>query len=326
MSKRFDFTEEEIRRKLEELGYSHIPTDKLKQFKKDLKHLIEVERAESLAGQRPSLSTSESAYTDSYVEGSRDEIERLSNGSRKESSDASESYRYPLGDAVFPRRKSPLHLTKASGHQVFGKENMQCYPSGPSVRTESTSTAEISPQEQCRPGSRNIKRKVLRKRNGESKVFDESFASTDSVTDISELEQRIRDLPLQNEEVETADIISVGSEESTEPSDYRPWENHADRALLPSFIRPSTHHPHTRQVKKSDPVSRYHQFKGEWKANKAPGEKSHKNLRWNVRGKMLQCDVFERPQRNYVPNTYVVPTDKKRQALRWEVRSNLARV
>ena len=57
---------------------------------------------------------------------------------------------------------------------------MQCYPSGPSVRTESTSTAEISPQEQCRPGSRNIKRKVLRKRNGESKVFDESFASTDS--------------------------------------------------------------------------------------------------------------------------------------------------
>lgn len=28
---------------------------------------------------------------------------------------------------------------------------------------------------------------------------------------------------------------------------------------------------------------RYHQFKGEWQANKAPGEKSHKNLRWNVR-------------------------------------------
>lgn len=28
---------------------------------------------------------------------------------------------------------------------------------------------------------------------------------------------------------------------------------------------------------------RYHQFKYEWQANKAPGEKSHKNLRWNVR-------------------------------------------
>ena len=30
-------------------------------------------------------------------------------------------------------------------------------------------------------------------------------------------------------------------------------------------------------------IFRYHQFKYEWQANKAPGEKSHKNLRWNVR-------------------------------------------
>jgi len=30
-------------------------------------------------------------------------------------------------------------------------------------------------------------------------------------------------------------------------------------------------------------IIRYHQFKDEWKAKKAPGEKSHKNLRWNVR-------------------------------------------
>ena len=55
-----------------------------------------------------------------------------------------------------------------------------------------------------------------------------------SVTDISELEQRIRDLPLHTEKTDDADIISVESEGSTEPSDYRPWEHHADRALLPS--------------------------------------------------------------------------------------------
>lgn len=55
------------------------------------------------------------------------------------------------------------------------------------------------------------------------------------VTDISDLEQRIRDLPIRTEEADNeADIISIGSEDSTEPSDYRPWENHADRALLPS--------------------------------------------------------------------------------------------
>ena len=51
---------------------------------------------------------------------------------------------------------------------------------GPAVRAESTSSAESSPQEQSRLSSRNVKRKVMRKRNGESRVFDESFASTDS--------------------------------------------------------------------------------------------------------------------------------------------------
>ena len=36
MAQSYDFTEEEIRRKVEELGYSHIPADKLKQFQRGL--------------------------------------------------------------------------------------------------------------------------------------------------------------------------------------------------------------------------------------------------------------------------------------------------
>lgn len=52
------------------------------------------------------------------------------------------------------------------------------------------------------------------------------------VTDISELEQRLRDLPVNTTgEIDDADVISVQSEGSTEPTDYRPWENYADRAL-----------------------------------------------------------------------------------------------
>lgn len=46
----------------------------------DFKYLIEVERVELLVGQCLSLLISESVYMDSYVEGSRDEIERLFNG------------------------------------------------------------------------------------------------------------------------------------------------------------------------------------------------------------------------------------------------------
>lgn len=40
MSESYDFTEEEIRRKLEELGYSHIPADKLKQFQRGLLQVL----------------------------------------------------------------------------------------------------------------------------------------------------------------------------------------------------------------------------------------------------------------------------------------------
>lgn len=40
MAESFDFTEEEIRRKLEQLGYSNIPSDKLKLFQRGLLLLL----------------------------------------------------------------------------------------------------------------------------------------------------------------------------------------------------------------------------------------------------------------------------------------------
>jgi len=40
MAESFDFSEEEIRRKLEQLGYSNIPSDKLKLFQRGLLSLI----------------------------------------------------------------------------------------------------------------------------------------------------------------------------------------------------------------------------------------------------------------------------------------------
>ncbi|NWU72309.1 HYLS1 protein, partial [Pterocles burchelli] len=48
-------------------------------------------------------------------------------------------------------------------------------------------------------------------------------------------------------------------------------------------------------------------------------------LRWAIREQMLyKAPLAPRPQQPPVPNAYVVPTDKKRAALRWEVRWDLA--
>lgn len=52
------------------------------------------------------------------------------------------------------------------------------------------------------------------------KFFLKKFFIFFPVTDISDLEQRLRDLPLNNGDVDDADN-----------SNFRPWENYAERGL-----------------------------------------------------------------------------------------------
>ncbi|XP_077426503.1 uncharacterized protein hyls1 isoform X2 [Vanacampus margaritifer] len=79
-----------------------------------------------------------------------------------------------------------------------------------------------------------------------------------------------------------------------------------------SFIRPLMTQP---TIKKMDPVARYFQYKQLWDEFKLPGERDHRELRWEIRPKV---------RRSLAANSYVVPTDKKRSALRWQVRSLMA--
>ncbi|NWT16310.1 HYLS1 protein, partial [Vireo altiloquus] len=52
---------------------------------------------------------------------------------------------------------------------------------------------------------------------------------------------------------------------------------------------------------------------------------SHQEVRWAVRKQMLKPGPPPLPQRHIVPNKYVVPTLKKRESLRYNVRRDLAR-
>ncbi|NWV84479.1 HYLS1 protein, partial [Dasyornis broadbenti] len=51
----------------------------------------------------------------------------------------------------------------------------------------------------------------------------------------------------------------------------------------------------------------------------------HETLRLAIRKQMLQPGLPRQKQKRLVPNTYVVPTMKSREALRWGVRWDLAR-
>ncbi|NXF40507.1 HYLS1 protein, partial [Nyctibius bracteatus] len=51
----------------------------------------------------------------------------------------------------------------------------------------------------------------------------------------------------------------------------------------------------------------------------------HQELRWAIRQQMLcKPELPTKPQHLHSPNLYVVPTTKKRAALRWKVRWDLA--
>ncbi|KFW85566.1 Hydrolethalus syndrome protein 1, partial [Manacus vitellinus] len=50
----------------------------------------------------------------------------------------------------------------------------------------------------------------------------------------------------------------------------------------------------------------------------------HDDLRWAVRRQMAQPGELRRAPKRLVPNTYVVPTTKQRDALRFGVRRDLA--
>ncbi|KAG7220297.1 hypothetical protein INR49_018289 [Caranx melampygus] len=77
-------------------------------------------------------------------------------------------------------------------------------------------------------------------------------------------------------------------------------------------------------VKKSDPVSRYFQYKQLWDVFKLPGESDRRALRSEIKERLAYQPPPPKPRRVFVPNTYIVPTEKKRSALRWEIRTDLA--
>ncbi|KAF7654946.1 hypothetical protein LDENG_00063020 [Lucifuga dentata] len=88
-----------------------------------------------------------------------------------------------------------------------------------------------------------------------------------------------------------------------------------------SFIRPALAQ---QTLKKTDPVAKYFQYKQFWEMFKLPGETERRALRRQIKEQLVYQPPAPKPRRVYLPNTYVVPTEKKRSALRWEVRNDLA--
>lgn len=186
-----------------------------------------------------------------------------------------------------------------------------------------------------------MKRKVLRHRpDGRVEVSDESPSiKSDTNTD---------PWNLGHSRTYMDDAISEGGTEATsgnledflhyEDDDWqledRPYtllrDFGSDTVSKPSMPRersptvPAYIAPQAERVKRTDPVARLNAYRQDWERFRFPGQDSHQGLRWAMRTQMLQSGLPRQAQKRLVPNTYEVPTTKKRDSLRFSVRWDLA--
>lgn len=363
------FSEDDVRTQLELLGYRDIPRNRLHQFAKDLEKLI---ANESMQNQ---LYTDDSAVSDSYASAAEFPARETNRGTlppTQFSSRAPDIGREPvvgIGNREVRRSDEPKQQVHRD-HTMYGKENHTVYrpvtaPSfhprrdvdDPIDSSFASSRSEVDLRGESLEGAAHrwaqprrkppMKRKVLRKKGGQSHVFDESITESeaDLSADISYLNDHLQDIPLPSHEIPDTLLTDDSSDVSYVPHripnrrkpetastlySHRPSgdEDSVFKPHLPrSFIRPSSAQPKLKHDEKTDPVSRHRMYQAAWNAKKAPGEKTRKDLRWNVREQMMYKDELPKPQnqpRVYLPNSYKVPTEKKRQALRWAVRTSLA--
>ncbi|XP_064603205.1 centriolar and ciliogenesis-associated protein HYLS1-like [Liolophura sinensis] len=316
-----DFTDEEIREELSKLGYYDIAPSRLQQFKTDLERLVRFDRSKNSSQEGSLLSPEQFRGDESFRSQPYIHKERI-----------------PLEGTAFPDRNRTKASVPSYLHDVHGKENL-CSDQEDGERLISYSNrvgAHGDPS-----GSRFIKipqindnlsetdserrymrRKILRKGSDGSKIIDESVTESE-VGSLADIEERLKEVRLS---YYTLNHRGERTRPASAPPAQAPYRLDPDDPRPASVILRSADHPHTRNLRKCDPVARGQQFRQSWAANRVPGEKAHKRLRWNVREQMLCRDTMEykRPQKTYVPNSYVVPTEKKRSALRWQVRMDIA--
>uniref|UniRef100_A0A673JWV0 Si:dkey-23f9.4 n=1 Tax=Sinocyclocheilus rhinocerous TaxID=307959 RepID=A0A673JWV0_9TELE len=353
-----DFSEEEIQQQLAALGYRNIPKQRLREFKRDLDQLICHEKSKSHSSTdwtSPTSHSSSSSRSPPAIIKEKVQLNHIGPSCNYVLFNTSSAGQHrEIFSSTF---NEDDHRDSGMNHYYdsYSRHTVAQRPARPSTAPNRLET-EAGPSEifhSVLDGSETtspdrehqvhlkpvIKRKVLRKHQGRSQVCDESTHSEDSGA-VSELEERLDQMRIgasrvhyDSESEESGSYTDRSSSVTEEPpSAFQEYikgmtRSHSESDIRPrpkSFIRPLFDHPHTRNLKKTDPVAKYFQYKQDWEMFKPPGEKSRKELHWAIREQLMYQPPPQRPQKTYIPNNYVVPTEKKRSALRWEIRHDLA--
>ncbi|XP_059174685.1 centriolar and ciliogenesis-associated protein HYSL1-like [Physella acuta] len=310
-----EFTDSEIREELARLGYRDVPDEKLAEFKKDLLKLIHVERSKTNS---LNSSSDESKFESQFPKSSYEPRVNFTDNQTIHYPGTSyrdrKEYTSYGGDKSAPSSRSDYYSSsKSSVPGAYSLYEMPSYGMGSSSYHPQVNVNNSVPDEEkeyeADTETKSVKRKTSRKAPNGDRVVDESFNGSD-VAGIYEIYEKIKNLAMRDCECGKTRSMSA----MTEPP-YR--INGVNKN--PSVIKMGQP-PHTRNLKRTVPFKRHQMYQRLWKAQPAIGEDVRHHVRKDVHNKMLKREDIKVFHKVYVPNSYVVPTEKPRFNLRWNVR------
>lgn len=312
MAAEVDFTDDEIREELANLGYYNVPQDKLEDFKKDLLKLISSERSKTNSLNCSSLTEIDTEEDRKTRLSPTDGLEysrgiASNHGNRWMEKDFKEDWHYQ------GERSVSLRPQTAPAGQLRQTKETACDYDAPLAsaafeRNQSHNYAESDAVKRC------MKRKTSRRTQDGCRMIDESFTTdTDSETaGIYEIYEKIKNLAMRE--------CECGKSRPKSGDVEPPYRIKGRVNSNPSVIKANKEPPHTRNLVRTNRTARLRMYEKCWKAQPAIGEDHRHSLRKAVRVKLLQQFDVQIPQKVYVPNLYVPPHEKDRVNLRWNVR------
>ncbi|KAH9488146.1 hypothetical protein Btru_064950 [Bulinus truncatus] len=311
-----EFTDGEIREELARLGYRDVPEEKLVEFKKDLKKLITSERSKN-------NSLNSSADVDDVkfdkkhgLEYHQTNLNHHRNEKTNKTDEAlparfKENWQYRGQDWTSQNSNDYSYKPKVPGsyslYEMPHSTRSEKY--GYRYENANNSVPDDASSETDSETTKQLKRKISRKTQDGSRVIDESLSES-GVAGLYEIYEKVKNLAMRDCECGKTRPSSASSEPP-----YRIKGVNKN----PSVIKMGEP-PHSRNLNRTVPFKRHQMYQKMWKMQPAIGDDVRHHVRKEVHSKMLQREDIKVFHKVFVPNPYVIPTEKPRYDLRWKVR------
>ncbi|BFZ12024.1 hypothetical protein BsWGS_15063 [Bradybaena similaris] len=308
-----DFTDSEIREELARLGYKDVPEDKLVEFKKDLMRLIHSDKSKNnslnSSTERPRSAVNAHSQ-DAPTVGSEFVAGNFSNhGNQWLRNKYKEDWHYQGGEKLSSQAKKD-----SITHPAVTSSYVPVVADATDYRFDKLSQcSDLCSDSETDAGMKFVKRKILRKGTNGQRVIDESFSTSDSIDNsgLYDIYEKVKRLAMRD--------CNCGKTRPTSADTEPPYRIKGVNRN-PSVLTTRKEPPHTRNLSKTKPFQRHQMYQKAWKMQPPIGEDFRHNVCREVHSKMLKKDDVKLSQKMFVPNTYVVPSDKPRYDLRWAVR------